>query len=366
VKRFFQISLLPLLLVGTIGTLTFLKVFSREEADASDSRGGGQKGVPAVTVETVVPTALSETIALNGTLYSSESIDLQSEMSGRIASIHFEDGQKVKAGDVLVRLDDRELRAEAASVKAKLELAKRQAQRVTSLFSRGLISENERDVAINEQDVLSAQVDLLKVRISRAVLRAPFDGRIGLREVSPGAIINPEVTISSIQKIDPLHLEFSVPERYQSMVTPGMTVSLRVAGHDRTFSGTISAAAPRIDENTRSLKLRAIVPNVEETLLPGNFATVSLPLREYDNTILVPAAALEQSGNLAWVFVVDDTSVAKQRTVTVGTRQSDRIQILSGLNAGDRVVSRGIGLTDGMRVRVASSPAAGNANEKNQ
>lgn len=359
-KRFIQISLLPLILVGTVITLTVLKRVLWDEATASNKKSGSPKDPPAVTVETVAHSSLSETITLNGTLYSLESIDLKSEISGKITSVHFEDGQKVKSGDILVKMSDRELRAEAASIKAKLELAKRQAERKTGLFSRGLISETEHDVALNEQDVLSAQVELLRVRIAKTVLRSPFDGRIGLREVSPGAVINPDVTISSIQKLDPLHLDFSVPERYQSMVKPGMPVSLNVAGYEQEFVGRISATSHQIDEITRSLRLRAIVPNPEEILLPGNFATVSLTLKEYHNTVLIPASALEQSINDAWVYLVDANNLAKQRPVTVGVRQADSIQILSGLNVGDRVVSRGIGLADGIPVRVISSSPSNN------
>ncbi len=365
-KRFIQISLLPLILIGTVVTLTLLKLFVWDEAKASNKRSGAQKDDPTVTVETVVYSTLSETITINGTLYSSESIELKSEISGKISSVHFKDGQKVKAGEILVKIDDRELRAEAASIKARLELAKRQAERKTGLFSRGLISENEHDVAVNEQDVLYTQAELLRVRIAKTILRAPFEGRIGLREVSPGAIINPNITITTIQKIDPLYLNFSVPERYQSMVSPGMTVSLKVAGNDREFLGQISATAPHIDENTRSLRLRAIVPNPDEVLLPGNFATVLLSLKEFANTILIPAAALEQSINDTWVYVVDNNNTATKRIVTVGMRQADRIQILSGLNPGESVVSRGIGITDGTKVRVMSSSSANTAIEKQQ
>jgi membrane fusion protein (multidrug efflux system) len=355
-KRILRASIFPLLLIGILAALILGKVVWGGKDAASQQRGGGASG-RAVTVEVVKRTSVSETLELNGSLRGSESTELRSEISGRVSAIHFTDGQAVKAGDLLLKIDDRELSAELAAARTQLQLAKIKADRQTSLLERGLVSKAEYDEVISQRSVLNAQVSLLRARFIKTELRAPFDGRIGLREISPGALITQTARIATIQRMDPLHLDFSVPERYQAQVKPGMSVTLRVDGLDRAFSGTINAIEPRIDEDTRSLRLRAAVPNPDGALLPGNFARITLPLQEYADAILVPTTAVERGLNEAIVHVVDDEGLARRRVVTVGIRQVEHIQILSGLEVGERVVVRGASLSDGAPVRVVGSGA---------
>lgn len=319
--------------------------------------GRGKREGRVVVVERVQPTNLAQSLDLNGTLRASESVDLRSEIAGRVASIHFTDGQSVKKGDLLVRIDARELVAELTAARTKLQLAEQTERRQTSLMERGLVSQQEYDKAVSERAVLAAQASLLGVRSGKAAIRAPFDGRVGLRQVSPGEMVTQNTLIVNVRRLDPLHLDFSVPERYQGQVGVGMELTLTVEGVEGQFAATVVAIDPQVDEATRMLQMRALVQNPHAVLLPGNFARVSLVLKQFDGAMMVPSTAIESSLYEAAVFVVDDGGLARRRVVTLGLRDEERVQVLTGLAVGDRVVVRGIGMVDGAPVRVVEGSA---------
>lgn len=326
-------------------------------ADRGEASGNNQAPSrptvgPAVQVYTVKPTDLEDKLILNGSIRGEEGIDLRPEIQGRVVEILFTDGSDVQKGDLLVRLDDSELQAELNAITLQLELAEQKAERQEQLYKRGLVSEEEYDTVLNEREVLRARQMLLKARIEKTAIRAPFSGRIGLRLISPGQIINPETKITTLQQLDPLLVDFSVPERYQTQLQIGVPLTLRVTGIQETLPGTVVARDPVVNSDTRTITLRGKVPNKNGLLYPGNFAIVELNLSSRKNTILVPALSVVRSLNGASVFVVEN-GVAQRRIVETGLRTRETVEIIRGLKSGEKIIVRGIeAVRDGQEVRV--------------
>ena len=327
---------------------------------ASEKPGAAVKARPAedamrVNAWIVQPSALAETVAATGTLRAEESVDLQAEVSGKIVSINFREGSRVRKGDVLIKINDSELAATLDRANAKLELARQREARFSKLAAVGGINEQDFDAVQSELSVQKAEVDLIKAQISKTELRAPFDGMIGLRFVSEGAYItatsNNAVRIATLQSIDNLKVDFSVPEKYAGRVHIGGSITFMVAGYEQRFRGEVYAYEPRIDVNTRTLLIRALCPNSAIALVPGSFATVEMKLNEVSDAIVVPAAAVIPGLTEKNVFVVVGGK-AVRRAVQTGTRTESAVQIVGGLKTGDVLVTSGLQqLRNGQNVR---------------
>ncbi|MDQ3193202.1 MAG: efflux RND transporter periplasmic adaptor subunit [Bacteroidota bacterium] len=287
-----------------------------------------------------------------GTTVSNEEINIQSEINGRIIKIYFEEGSSVKKGEVLVKLDDVEIRALLQKSILEKKLLEDKEKRQVRLLEIKAISQEEYDALVNSLDVLSAHISMLKAQIQRTEIRAPFNGIIGLRNVSEGAIVSPLTLIASLQNFSPIKLDFSVPEKYAGQIDSKTRINYTVEGYEQIQTATVYAIEPKIDPITRSLKIRAISPNKDHKILPGSFANIEIQLGKAKLEILVPTQAVIPDINGAKVFILKNAK-AMLTEVTIGNRSDTRIKINSGINEGDTVLTSGIlQLKSGMRVMV--------------
>lgn len=320
-----------------------------------------QAGTPQIPVEAakVSAGALSERITAVGSLASNESVIVRPEIAGRVVEIGFEEGQPVKQGDLLIRLDDSLYRAELAENEARLELAKRNFERTEELFSGKIATARSRDEARSNLDVGTAAVELAKVRLEKTRVLAPFDGIAGLRKVSVGDYIAVGQDLFNLEEIDPVKADFRIAERFLPAIRTGQAIEINVDAYpDRKFEGEVYAIDPRIDAAGRSIVIRARVDNSERLLRPGLFARVTLILELKQNALTVPEQAIVPRGNDQFVFRVVDGK-AQHTKVKIGTRRDGRVEIVEGLGAGDIVVTAGHQkIRDGAAVRVINDTAS--------
>jgi len=314
-----------------------------------------------VAVHHVAPVELAERLATIGTVRANEEVEIVSEISGKIASIYFDEGARVRQGDLLLKIDDSELQAERQRALYRVELAERAEARQQQLLDDGVISSETYDVALGELNVLRSELQLIEAQLLKTEIRAPFGGVIGLRWVSPGSYLSSQTRIARLQDLDPVKLDFSVPERYASLMQIGDDVSFTVEGIERAFSGTVYAIEPSIDAASRSLRMRARCPNGDGALLPGTFANVELAVRSVADALTVPAIAVIPELGGKKVYVYRD-GVAEAVPVTTGIRNERDVQITSGLTEGDLVITSGIlQLQPGLDVEIEES--AGESDE---
>lgn len=340
-------------LAGVVGALAWPKLAPLLPGESGSSGAGGapRDRAPAVKTVRLEATPFESKLTFNGTLLADSAIDIKSELRGKIDSIAFTDGQEVEAGDLIVSIESGELAAELSSVREQLALAETNAERLKNLFASGSVTASERDDAVSRREVLKAEARRLAVRLEKTRLLAPFSGTLGLREVSLGDLIEADTLITTLQTVEDLKVDFSVPERYQALLETGMPVNLWVTGYDQPFTATVRAISPRVDVNTRTIMVRADVDNGERKLLPGNYARVELINRD-EAALLVPSVAVLQSLQAVSVFRVQD-GVAVRTEVKTGVRSDAQVQILQGLQAGDEVITSGIqSVRDGQRVDV--------------
>jgi membrane fusion protein (multidrug efflux system) len=308
---------------------------------------------PEVRVHVVAPEPLAETLISPGALVANERIEVVSENAGLVSRIYLDEGARVAAGDLLVKIDDRELATERDRIVARLELAERQANRQRELHDQGLISDDALEVAATEADALRAELAQIGVRLAKTEIRAPFTGIIGLRRVSEGAFLSPQTRIAILVQSDPMKLEFAVPERYASRFAPGDSVTFRVEGIEGDRHASIYAIEPSVDPQTRTVPMRATTPNPDGRLLPGAFADVMIAVREVASALTVPSIAIipELGGKKLWVL---ENGAAQPRQVETGIRTGDRVEVTHGLAAGDAVIITGLQvLRPGLAVEVA-------------
>lgn len=324
----------------------------RRAERASGSDGAGEEGTDvgergrgsaAVRVGAVVvaPAPIAEIVTSVGTLLPGEAVDLQPEVSGRIARLDFDEGAHVKKGDLLVKLDASELEAQQAAALLELELAERRERRTTELVAQGYVRAEEHDAARNALEVQRARIRLTAAQIAKTEIRAPFDGVTGLRYVSEGAVVNATTRIGSLQQIDPLKIEFSVPEKYAGRIAVGTPISFRVAGQEREFTGRVYVSDSRIDPTTRTVLLRGVIPNPDGALVPGASARVKVTIAESPEALMVPAAALVPDADSPYVFVAREGR-AVRLPVVIGVRTDSSVQVLAGLEPGETVITSGL------------------------
>lgn len=294
-----------------------------------------------VTVHTVRAEPLVEQLATTGTLRANEQIELTSEIAGQVAAVRFREGSEVAAGEVLVELDGRELLAERDRASYRVELARRRETRQRQLLDDGLISDQDYDFARTELNVLEAELALVEARLRKTAIRAPFGGVVGLRFVSPGAYVSPQTRIASLQDLDPMKVDFTVPERYAGRIRAGQRVELSVAGLEERFRAEVYAVEPAVEAATRSLVVRARLPNPGRRLRPGAFANVAVVVTEVAEALSIPSIAVIPELGGKKVFVVED-GVAVARPVATGIRTDVAVEVTSGLAAGDRVIVGGL------------------------
>ena len=296
--------------------------------------------------------SFSNNIFTTGTIIANEEVQLRPETSGRITSLTLDEGRSVKKGDLLVKINDADLQAQLLRARLQLELAELRENRQKLLLENRAIAQEDYDVALNQVNTIKAEISLIEAQIEKTELRAPFDGVIGLRNVSEGSYITTSNVVATLQDFNTIKIDFSIPERYSALVQSGDQIRFTRQASEGTYEGKIMAIEPRIDQATRTLVLRAQAPNPNRSIIPGAFVQIEFKLREIPNALMVPSEAIipELGGNS--VFIYEGGSAVRKRVI-IGTRTETLVQVVDGLSDGDTILTTGIlQLREGMPVRV--------------
>ena len=322
-------------------------------AAAAPAKGGPPQGV-VVEATRVATAKLPQALIAVGSLRSDETVILRPEIAGRIAQIHFKEGERVAKGAVLVTLDASVQQADLDKARANLTLSKTKFDRSVDLRNKGFLSSQAQEEAENNLKVAQADAELMQARISKATLRAPFSGTIGLRLVSVGDYVKEGQDLVNLESLDPLKVDFRVPELALSQVKDGQSLQIALdALPDKVYDGRIVAINPLLDANGRAVVLRAQVANRDGKLRPGMFARVRLFTSEARDSALVPEESLFPVGDDKYVYKVIDGKAIRQK-VEIGQRRDGKVEIVSGLAATDVIVTAGhLKIRDGAAVRVA-------------
>jgi membrane fusion protein (multidrug efflux system) len=357
-KLLVQVAVAAVMLAAAGGAWWF---FYFEQPQAEGAPGPAAASGMAVPVETapVQVGPIQRRLTAVGSLRSNESVIIRPEVAGRIVDIRFDEGERVTEGRPLVVLDDSIYRAEVEEVRASLELSRANHDRAIDLLKRGAGTTKARDEALAQLRADQAALELARARLDKTVIRAPFDGVVGLRKVSVGDFVTVGQDMVNLEQIDPLKADFRVAELYLTAVRPGQRIELRVdAFPDEAFAGEVYAIDPLIDVSGRSVVLRARLPNPDNRLRPGLFARVTLVLNERNDAIQVPEQALMPQGDEQFVFRVVDGKAALTK-VTAGIRRDGMVEIVEGLGPEDEVVTAGqLKIRDGAPVKPLSDAEA--------
>jgi membrane fusion protein, multidrug efflux system len=325
---------------------------------------GGPPVIRVVAIE-AEQRPVAETLALVGTLAANEIVEIQSETDGVIEAILFDEGQPVERGHLLVQLDDSKLAAGLAEAEANFRLSQVTYQRTRQLYQDQLISQQEFDQAAAMFDFNRAALELRQRQLDDTRILAPFSGTVGARNISPGQVISKNTTLTWLVDLDPIKVEFHVPERFLGRTRLGQTVDFPVpAFPDSAFTGQIYYISPYVEATTRTAIVKATIPNPNHDLLPGMLATLELTLRVSDNAVVIPEAALAQilDDNHASVYVVSSAHnplTVEPRKVQLGVRLPGAVEILNGLLAGELVVVEGIQkIGPGTHIELSDNPDA--------
>ncbi len=327
-----------ILLMG--GVIVYNKVLTPQEEKGKAAHSGPPKDM-SVNGFLVQPKTLNSNITASGTLLAFEEVELHTETSGRITELNLKEGTPVSKGTLLVKLYDADLQAQLGKLKLQQETAEKTVGRLQQLLAINGIGQQDFDNAVTQLNNIKADIDVVLAQITKTEIRAPFNGVVGLRNVSAGAYVSPSVAIATLQQIDPLKIDFTVPEKYASSVKKDDGIQFAVDGFDGTFHGKVYAIEPKIDEDTRTIRMRALVQNTNAKLFPGGFAKVDLGLKSMDNALMIPTQCIIPEARNKKVIVVKDGK-ADFRIVETGVRNESDVQITKGLEAGDTVVTTGV------------------------
>jgi membrane fusion protein (multidrug efflux system) len=289
----------------------------------------------------VVPTYMSELINQTGTLRPDEEVDLSFETSGKIVKINFTEGTRVKKGDLLAKMNDRPLQAQLQKLEVQLKMAEAKEFRQRSLLDKDAISQESYDQVQTDVQSLKADINLILARISETELRAPFDGIIGLRDLSEGSFVTSSTKIVRLTKISPLKMEFAISQKYASEIKIGYPIIFTIEGFSKSFNASVYAIEPKIDIETRTIVLRAMYQNKNEELKPGVYASITLELSNIDNAVAIPTEALIPEMEGEKVFIYKNGKAQSVKVIT-GLRTEALIQITDGLKFGDTLITSGI------------------------
>jgi membrane fusion protein, multidrug efflux system len=319
--------------LGIAGILAFTvyKYLTEPPGPAAGARGAGRGAL--ITTSPVSVTEIRDEIEAIGTVFANESIRVTAQVTDTVHSVNFEDGQFVKEGVVLVEVTDDEETAQLEEARANHQEAQRQYNRFKDLASQRSASEQQLDEARSKEIAARARLEGVEARLKDRLIRAPFSGVLGFRMISPGELVTPGTEITTLDDIETVKVDFTVPERFVSSLREGMQVISRsTAWGDRDFVGTVGAIGNRIDANTRAVSVRARIPNADHALRPGMMLTIRLVISE---------SAVIQLQDKSFVFTVVDGK-ANRIQIETGRRRPGYVEILSGLEAGQDVITLGV------------------------
>ncbi|MGM0553946.1 MAG: efflux RND transporter periplasmic adaptor subunit [Pseudomonadota bacterium] len=303
-----------------------------------------------VRVTEVAPRTFETVVESMGTIEARESVTVTATVTERVRELLFDDGDRVEVGQVLARLDADEERAELREARVQVEDERRELERIRDRVAQGVVTRQQVDQQRSRLNEAEARLAAVQARVDQRVIRAPFAGQLGLRRVSPGALVSPGTPIVELDDISLVNADFAVPERHAVAIRLGMTVRGRSA--HGPFEGEVVALGNRIDAATRTLTVRARVDNPERVLRPGMLVNVRLPLDPMERPA-VPEGAIQQTADQYFVFRLREDQTVERIRIRIGRRSPGFAEVLDGLEPGDSVVSEGtLRVRDGMPVRV--------------
>lgn len=356
-KRIIVVLLSTLLLLGGLFGIKFLQI----QQAVSQLKPPPPAAVAATSVaEEQWPIALTAV----GNINAVSGVNVSNELAGKVKAIYFQSGENVKQGQLLLELDADTDKAELKGLEAELQLAQVRLSRSEKMIEKKYLSQADYDQHKAMLEQAAAAVAAKRTRIDKKRIKAPFAGELGIRQVDLGQYLSEGSAIVALEKLDPVYLDFSLPERHLSRLAIGQTVFAGVQAYpERKFSGRIAAISPAVERGTRSLQIRAELANADKALRPGMFAQVQIESGQAMQVLTLPDTAITYNPYGDAVFLIEQRQeglVVQSRQITTGERRNGRVEIVSGLQAGDRVVSAGqVKLRNGMPVAIDSQPAPG-------
>jgi membrane fusion protein, multidrug efflux system len=336
-------TILILVAVTAVGYFAYRQLSAGPEVQATAGGGAGGPMARKVTVDVYVvsPGAFQNRISTTGTVLPNEEVELRSEISGRVTGINFKEGTHVKKGQLLLTVNDAEMRAQLQKLESNQKLYRDMEERQRTLLEKEYISAQEYDQVSNQLATATADIQALKATLAKAYVRAPFDGVIGLRQVSEGSYVSATTPIARIVDVSPVKIDFAIPGRYSQQVEAGDRITFTVEGMPQVYEASVYAVQPGIDPATRTLQVRALYDNKKEEVKPGAFVSVSLSLQDSDDAILIPTEAIIPEATGHKVFL-SKNGKAVSKMVKIGQRSETMIQITEGVAPGDTIIRSGI------------------------
>ncbi|MFZ4863912.1 efflux RND transporter periplasmic adaptor subunit [Sphingobacterium sp. Mn56C] len=340
------------LLILVVAILVGYRLYQNSEIKAAEKSVSGGRKAAGVYGIVVKGAPFSDFLSLTGSIEPNEVVVLRSEIPGIVENLNFAEGGAVTAGQVLVQINDADLKAQLLQAQTRSTLAKENERRAKLLLEKEAISQEEYDIASADFRTADAQIQLIQAQLNKTRVRAPFSGTIGLRAISKGSYITPTTDIAQLVNLKQLKLQFSIPEKYAGKVKINNKVLFTVQELQGDFFATIYAIEPIVEASTRTLRVRAIADNGNSRLIPGTFANVIFPLETINDGLMVPTEALIPIQNGKKLFV-QKNGKAVERIVETGGRTDSAILITKGITAGDTVLTSGVmSLRDGSSVQV--------------
>ena len=334
-----------ILLFG-IGLIIFSSVIiscGSKKKTAAATTTSTQQQQQAITADALIVSTkpLSADIEIPGTILAGETTEIHPEISGRLVQLNVREGTFVSKGALLAKLYDGDLQAQLRKLEVQLKIAQQTEDRQGQLLKIQGISQQEYDLSLLQVNNLRADIDIVREAVRKTEVRAPFSGKLGLRNISPGAFVTSSTIITTISQVSQLKIQFNVPEKYGSQLKNGQPVNFTVDGSTKTYTANIIAAEVMMDENTRSLAIRALVKNADASLIPGVFAKVRIVLGKNEDAILIPTIVVQPLGRKKLVYLYKGGK-SIPADITTGVRDSASVQVLTGLNVGDTVITTGL------------------------
>ncbi|MGY6521779.1 MAG: efflux RND transporter periplasmic adaptor subunit [Mongoliitalea sp.] len=320
-------------------------IFGKKQETTSAGPATGPSGTSAplpVNVVELRPERLENNLSITGTIIPNETVNLRPEIPGLVTKVAFREGEFVKKGTPLVYLNDDELKAQYDRLSYTKKLFESQENRQKQLLEKEAISQEEYDIVLNQFNTNLADLRLVEAQLNKTIIRAPFDGVVGLRQISEGSVIGTADVIASIVNIDPIKIEFSIPERYANQVQLGSKIFFANDAGGADVEGTVYAYEPSIETGTRTLRIRATSPNKDRRFLPGMFVRIRYILGVNEDALMVPSEAILPELSGYKVYIVNSEGKVEERQVTIGTRTDRFVQLVDGVKNGDLVLTTGI------------------------
>lgn len=332
----------PLLLAGALALLAGCHAKTDEAKGGGGGKDGKKNNGPAlVDVLIARPSSVSDSVEANGTVVANDFVELHPEVSGRLTALNVQEGQRVTKGTVIARVNDADLRAQLQKTTAVLRVSQLSVNRLEKLLKVQGVNQADYDLAVSQVQSGQADAAYTQALIAKTVVRAPFTGVLGLRQVSPGAYVTPATIIATLQADNKLKVDFTLPEAYNNLVQPGAKVAVNFAGNPpRRYLATVQALESQLNQTTRNLTVRALLPAGVQ-VSPGSFARVQVATGAARRSVVLPTSAI-MPGDKSDQVVLVKNGKAQMQDVKTGDRQDDKIAVVSGLAPGDSVVTNGV------------------------